>query len=241
MQAVYWLTFCVSNSLTRTIVHFFPASSGVAAPQSLNCTLSLFAQGIEPCSVTVEGARLSQPDGIRLEDAFPQLREGTGTLLGLQISLWTHLARLDLSGSACVIELQSQGESTRFWPAKLKSDDQDVTQLPVGIWLKDAYQDASLVFVNIGDTAVNARVLSSGSASAACAFEPVLSEELLPASVREIPLSDGLSGSAEKRECSWGAIQAKMLAVDMQASSAAAAFMLYRDTHTRRAIAVNAL
>ena len=76
MQSVKWIGFGVSNALSRTVVHFFPSGGGVTAPYPANCMLNLFsltvdesigglAHKLEEKKIVLEGARLSQPDGVR--------------------------------------------------------------------------------------------------------------------------------------------------------------------------------
>ena len=74
-QVVSWVAPVVSSGLTRTVVHFFPAARGVASPYSVSCRLTLFGGGIERRSVVLEGARLNQPDGLFVDEAFPELPE----------------------------------------------------------------------------------------------------------------------------------------------------------------------
>ena len=119
MQSVKWIGFGVSNALSRTVVHFFPSGGGVTAPYPANCMLNLFsltvdesigglAHKLEEKKIVLEGARLSQPDGVRLDQAFEDLSQGVKGFFGITVELSTGQPKVDLSGSSCIIEHSSK-------------------------------------------------------------------------------------------------------------------------------------
>ena len=116
MQSTSWLTFGVSGAVTRTAIHFFPASLGSGAPYPAQCHLSLLVGQVRK-SVQLDGARLGQPDGLWVEDAFPVLRE-QGGLFGLEITVATSQPRVEVGASSGVMALASRlpdCPSLRFW------------------------------------------------------------------------------------------------------------------------------
>ncbi len=148
MQTVRWLGFCVSQSMSRSLLHFFPSCENASAPYPATCTLTLLAgegsgqnNAVQPHAiqrngpdargaqldaappvravVALEGGRLGHPDGLRLEDAFPTLRTEVSGLFGIQVEISTPQPRLDVGSSGCVLEVISQSQPVRFVPKKL--------------------------------------------------------------------------------------------------------------------------
>ena len=150
IQSVRWIAFGISNSSTKTIVHFFPSEGGVSAPYPATCTLKIFGSKMQERKVVIEGARLSHPDGVRLEQAFPSLGEENIGNFGLEIEVATIQPRVDVSPSSCIIELVSKGYSTRYWPVRLA---------PVPTLLRPALDDDTTRGEGDESTDENERVL----------------------------------------------------------------------------------
>lgn len=231
IQKMRWFGFCVSNAITRTIVHFFPSSGNITAPYPADCKLTVFSSARGPESVTIEGCRLSHPDGVRLVDAFPWLKDDSSHMLGLEVELSTSQPRIDLEGSATVIELASKSQSARFWPSLVtssKSVDKPVRKFSM-LGLKDSYQSSSLLLVNYSQQSFNATINNGQIA------------EVGPCRVLELNLEETLSYT-EPRECSWGLIRSSPIAAKLEAAAdGSAAFALYRDATTKRIISVISL
>jgi hypothetical protein len=119
MQSIKWLGFCVAQTMSRSVLHFFPSSDNASAPYAASCTLTLFGAGGVRSSVVLEGGRLGHPDGLRLEDAFPALKGEASGVFGLEVEISTPQPRLDVTSSGCVVEIVSQGLPVRFAPKKL--------------------------------------------------------------------------------------------------------------------------
>ncbi|MBN8549300.1 MAG: hypothetical protein J0M12_08305 [Deltaproteobacteria bacterium] len=249
MQTVRWLSFCISNAVTRSVVHFFPASVNVAGPYAAQCKLSLFGKDIERKSVVLEGARFGQPDGFRLDDVFPQLQEGTSGFFGLEFELSTTQPRTDLSASTCVIELSSRGQSCRFWPRRYIQDTEPsprsaliprtaATRSPLA--LKDPFSASSLVIVNGTAEAFSPKFLQRRPSAES---EPSLLslDSLAPATVVEFDVSELATVGQEPVECSWGLVRAAGLWLSEPLPEGAVAYMMYRDVVTRRPVSVAAL
>ena len=104
--------FCLSTSSIKTRVHFFPSAGASTSHQPITCVLSLFGKGIEKRSVMLDGGRLNQPDGVRLEDAFPSLRGEASGIFGLELQLSSQQGRANLLNcrpllSSCRLNLHS--------------------------------------------------------------------------------------------------------------------------------------
>ncbi len=122
MQSIRWIGFGISNALTHTMIHFFPSEGGVTAPYQANCVLRIFGQGINEKRVVLEGARLSHPDGVRIEDVFSELRSEQVGLYGIEVELVSVQSRVDLSPSSVIFELVSKGHSAKYWPAMVSDE-----------------------------------------------------------------------------------------------------------------------
>jgi len=66
MQCIRWITFGLSTAVAETLVHFFPSAGNVSAPYPALCKIRAFSDGDTIGEVTLEGARLSHPDGLRI-------------------------------------------------------------------------------------------------------------------------------------------------------------------------------
>ena len=156
MQSVSWITCAISSAISRSIVHFFPSAQITSAPYPVVFKLSIFGKDIQPKYVALEGGRLGQPDGVRLEDAFPQLAEGVSGLIGLKIEVTTPQPRIDLSPSQCVMEIISSAQSVRFnlrqvgQTEKRSNAPQPQKSVPIVAGINDAFFLSSLALVNAG-------------------------------------------------------------------------------------------
>lgn len=264
MRNVKWLTFGVSNSVARTVVHFFPSGGGVTAPYPSNCALTVFGPlsgqmgagtpaGIAR-KVVIEGARLSQPDGVRLEQAFSELAEGLNGFFGLSVELSTAQPRIDLSASECVIELRSRGNSVRFWPKMVKDSEEKETEgsspSPVAMaCLKDAYLSSSLLVINESEDPFNPECFicdySEAEKEAATEEEDKSFRRIVetgyvpPLSVMEFPLSDSILTAAGAKDDGGETDSAAVYCGAQRAGTSC--YALYRDVVTKRPVSVSAL
>jgi hypothetical protein len=244
-----WLGFGMSGALTRTVVHFFPSAGTVTVPHPASVTLSFFAPGAGEQRVVLEGARFSQPDGVRIEDAFPAQLEKLSGAFGLRIEVSTSEPRVDLSGSQCVIEIAVQGKSTRFTPkviAEPAAEDES-RALPVFPLVKDGFHVTSLVVVNGGAEAfspvLSEPVAQPGLAPVLNAL-PLASPSFAPLSAGEVLFDDGMNSKLLEdrapRECGWGLLRSRALVLPGLPAETAA-FAVYRDVVNRRPVSVVAL
>jgi hypothetical protein len=239
-QTTTWLSCIAAGTLTRSVVHFFPSSGGVSAPYPAQCKLTLFGTGVEPKSVILEGARLSQPDGLWLDDAFPNLRQGGG-FLGLFIELHTPQPRVDITSSGCVVELHSALNLTRFWPLHLGKDSLSERRgaLPV---VHDPFQTSSLLLVNGSGASFRPKLLSTRLQRDGRVVEAqVPVSELAAFSVAEVPLSQTYFDDSHPLECSFGLLRMAGVELTEPLPADTAVYVLYRDASSTNPLSVCAL
>lgn len=268
MQAIKWLTFGISNALTKTVVHFFPSSGNVTAPYPAHCKLSIFGKDLQRKSILVEGARLSQPDGIKMEEAFPQLKSDVSGYFGLEVEISTPQPRIDLSGSSCVIELAARSHSARFWPRCLNGA-QSGFHPRSGLVLKDPFNTTSMILVNPSASTViplihigaGIAVEEDVNADQEKKRQAIKIDPLPADSVVEIALSDLLDEEYPVQVQSWGLVRAcaatlsslktaqrdstpvnpSVLAQENAALGEVSCYFLYRDVLTKRPLTVSSL
>lgn len=240
-----WLGFAVLSSLTRSAIHFFPSAGNVTAPYPVTCRLTVFGAGIEPRMLSLDGLRLSQPEGVWLNEVFPELKDGEGGLIGLEIALSSAQARVDLSGSLCLLEFFSNSQSCRFQPHRICDEQSGAAQAPIGLAIKDAFSHSSLVLVNSSDQSFTPRFELRVRQEQAGILLPIAAEGLGAKQVREIDLSNlgGRDSFAEISpiECSFGLLRMQQLRSLESLPANVAGFVLCRDVLTRRITSVSAL
>lgn len=238
MQSVNWIGFGSCSSISRTLVHFFPSGGGVTAPYPCTVKLSIFGPEVQELvsqrELSLEGARLSQPDGLRLDQAFPKLAEGVSGFFGLSIDLETTQPRIDLSYSSCIIELWSKGSSVRYWPLLVAVDDNERSsaRMTAGVALSDVYTSTSLVCINKAGTAWEPRIRTLAGD---CAVP-----EIPAMSVREFRVDDAWFPSDAKRDCSWGMLRSCGIEAELTLPGRLC-YLMFRDCDTKRPISVSAL
>jgi hypothetical protein len=249
MQTVSWLAFLPTGTLTRAVVHFFPFSSNVSAPYVTECRLTIFGAGLPTRAVTLEGARLGQPDGLRLEDAFPETATVLdGRLVGLQIDLEGVQQRMDLSASGCVIEISRStpggGGAVRFRPVLLDHPGRSRTPLAPLIAEQDRFQTTSLVVINrsgnpfvplLGVRPSSARPWEGELVQASLAAPTVAAD-----SIEEISFDGTVWDDGVRQECSWGESVTRAVQLG-EPPRGVAYFAVYREPESRRAVSVSAL
>lgn len=252
MQTARWLTFALANSITKTVVHFFPGGSVTTAPYPANVQLTVFGKDLPAKTIALEGSRLGQPDGVRLHDAFPFLAEGYQGYLALQVEMSTSQARVDMSGSACVVEITSSGQTVKFMP-KLAGSSGDrnallhTAPLHTVACMNDAFCSTSLLIVNSGGETYRPSVSAFRPGSADPVPAPCGSEAVLPGTAVEIPFTDSFYDECEPVECTWGLSRSRIAVVGgelrgdgagEQARQDISVSVLYKDTLTRRITSV---
>lgn len=234
---MHWVGFSLGEALSRTVVHFFPTNFGSALPYPAEVKLSIFAADIERRSVVLDGARIGQPDGIRVEDAFPVLSEGAIPHYAVELSIGTNQPRVDLGPSQCLMEFNSQGLSCRYWP-QLKERDSDGQPKVVPL-VKDSFMSPSLIAINSTEVSQDCELFLQGLKGDASDRLPEL--KLAGREVREVVLISDLFNASPAQETSWGIARTRSLEVPETLPTGVLFYLLYRDSKTRRPLSVSAL
>ena len=215
----------------------------------MGCRLSLFGRGIERRSVQLDGGRLNQPDGLRVEDAFPLLNLDGAGLIGLEVQLTCPQGRVDITRSRVVMEMVSPDFSVAYSAADLRPEpleagegiDADATQEEstiVGVGLKDAKATSSLVIINANDDAARPELRHYGVNGEA----PLQIGTAAANSVTEFPLDEVLARHGHLRETLWGQIRVDRMWGGVPANSDSLAYyMIYRDPTSKKLLSVCAL
>jgi hypothetical protein len=247
--------FCLSTSSIKTRVHFFPTAGSTASHQPITCVLSLFGKGIEKRAVMLDGGRLNQPDGVRLEEAFPTLRNEASGIFGLEIQLSSQQGRVNLLSSQAAIELVSPQASVMYYSAPFVPDVEEVASPEpqgdlsqrlaaarrrsfVGVGLQDAFVTTSLVMVNSTNETVRPAIFHGVGEEA----QSLPVGNISPESAMEIPLEESLFKKTTPHECLWGLSRAEKISVGPDSLTPHTAFyVMYRDPVSKRPISVCAL
>jgi len=267
MRSTKWLAFGLSNKQTKTLVHFFPSAGSITAPYPVNCKLSIFGHWEGKKSLTIEGARLSQADGIRVEEVFPDYLGGAEShqgIYGLEIELSVFQPGIDISASSCIVEMQSRASTASYRAAPLSQSNSSATleekksrkaseessiddekeELSIANFLSvhDAYQTTSLIMLNSG----NEKFIPGFFEQSAKHDEEILSPlrhsfELAPVSLLEHRLKIEDFSEVEPVECSFGLFRAKQMYVKQFAANDSRIYALYRDKVSDQPISVSAI
>lgn len=248
--------FCLSTSSIKTRVHFFPSAGSSTAHQPITCVLSLFGKGIEKRSVMLDGGRLNQPDGVRLEDAFPTLRSEASGIFGLEIELSSQQGRVNLLNSQVAVELVSPQSSLLYYSGpmgvegEVESPVSEETQglaerlqalrrrSFVGVGMQDSFITTSLVMINTTSETVRPSIFHGVGPEA----QSLPVGTIAPESAMEIPLEESLFKESTPQECLWGLSRAEKISIGSDSLSSNTAFyLMYRDPVSKRPISVCAL
>jgi len=251
MNSVKTLAFCLSTPSLRTRVHFFPSAGVTSGPYAIACTLTLFGKGVEKRSVVLDGGRLGQPDGVRLEDAFPSLRGEASGLFGLEVELSCSQGRVNLLSSQAAVELVSPSASVQYAVAPFKHresepqpmGDHEVRATEGGagacaIALQESHVSSSLVMVNSGTETIKPELFRVAEKREV----PIHVGTLAPESTVEVPLDEALFRDAPPHECIFGLLRAERLFIGGHTRrSDTEYYLVYREPETKRLVSVVAL
>lgn len=255
MQSVRWVTCAVSNAITRTIIHFFPAANITNAPYPVSVRLTIFGRDSTSRSITIEGGRLGQPDGIRLEDAFPEISEGVSGFMGVEIELLSIQPRIDLRYSSCIVEFVSSGQGVRYALPNLPSRGELKRNSGIDLFkqkdlsrsiiaMQDALSYTSLVLLNLSENEYKPKLLAQRADSSERELIDIGAESLPPFSAREHQFNDAFYAGCEPIECTWGLARSRFLLIPNEQNSDGKtkkefyAFVVYRDSVSKRIISV---
>ena len=253
-NSVKTLVFCLSTATIKTRVHFFPSAGSSGGHFPVSCILTLFGKGIEKRSVLLDGGRLNQPDGLRLEDAFPALRGEVSGVFGLEIQLSCPQGRVSLMGSQAAVEFVSSASSMMygcapFEPMTEEVDDQALPSISdrlvsakprssAAVAVQDSELASSLVIVNASAEPLKPEL----SHSAVGAPKPLHVGTLSPESVVEVPLEEAMFKDSPQRGTIWGSTRVeKMILPEGARSPEASYYVLFRDPETKRPVSACAI
>lgn len=228
-----WISFAQSDSLTRSILHLLPTTRGGIVTQALSCTIELFGDRPESAEVAIDGIRLNQPDGIRLDEAFLRLKEGGNSLVGIAVTIESSQQKSDLKNSTCMMEIFTRERSTRFsMPIR-------ETPLKIGVpapLIADPSMATSLILVNRGDQ-YHEITVRAAHASGEGLPQP-LHISLAPRAVSEYSLAALMSQTSDPFNVSWGAVSLAAAEIETELDADVAAFAVYREAGTQRITSV---
>ncbi len=250
VNSVYTRAFFMTTNSIRSRVHFFGSAGTTAGHYPVGCELTVFGKGIERRSVRLDGGRLNQPDGIRLEDAFPSLASETSGICGLEVRLDCPQGRINLLNSRIVLEMVSPQFSLSFMAAPCRAAAQEeegaerivepktTNRVAVGIALHDRFCSPSLVIVNSSADLIRpdaCHVLRDVEA-------PLHLGTVAAESVVEFPLDEALCKQGLVHDALWGdAVIEKLWASKSSQESATTWYLLYRDPVHKRPVSVCAV
>ena len=247
MHIVQWHTFALHTSQTKTLVHFFPSAGSMTAPYPAQCKLIAFGQALGVKSVTLDGGRVSQPDGICVDDVFPALQDEKSTAIGLTIEISTMQPRLDIAPSDCVIEFVTEGFSTRFHPYRpgfhpSGSGESGPGTVPIGVMIKDKYTTTSICAMNPSESEAQLHLALLKRNLSGIAEESRLDlSPLPPASIREIPIPESHFHGAFEVSQPYGVQQYLPLIRQGMQDQQVVVYSVYRDASTGCPVSVCAL
>jgi hypothetical protein len=203
----------------------------------------------------LDGGRLNQPDGVRLEDAFPSLRGEASGIFGLEIQLSSQQGRVNLLQSQAAVELVSPQSSLLYssapFVAKTEASGSETEggdilvrlhsarrKSFVGIGMQDSFVTTSLIMIN--STQENVRPSIFHGVGEEAQSLPV--GNIAPESAMEIPLEESLFKKSSPHQCLWGLSRAEKISIGTDSLSPDTAFyVMYRDPVSKRPVSVCAL
>lgn len=249
-NSVVTRAFCLTTGTARSRIHFFPSAGTTAGHYPVVCEVTVFGKGIERRSVQLDGGRLNQPDGIRLEDAFPALVNETSGICGIEVGLSSPQGRINLLSSRLVVEVVSPHYTLSYGAARFsiageqpaESDASAVEARlrpqPIGVSMYDDKCTPSLVIVNPTKDLARPefRHIVRGEEA------PLHLGTVAPESVVEFPLEDTLTKSGVRRQTLWGeSIIEKMWSEASALDASVECYLLLRDPETRQPFSVCAI
>lgn len=140
-------TFIPSHTLLRSVLHFFPSTERIAAPYPVSCKITFFQERSVIRSLALDGLRLSQPDGVKIEDLLTGAEgESLHGIIGVEVELDTKGRNTDLSLSDCIVEIECQEYSVQYRAIPQRGKGTGVT-LPCDV-AGGGEHHASFVFIN---------------------------------------------------------------------------------------------
>lgn len=221
MQKITWHAFAINGSLTKTVLHFFGHSKEVSAPYPLHASIRILCgSNYDAFPLTLEGARLQTPEGVRLDSIIEHCNLGDASLFGLELTLQSQHTRVSLEHSQCILELDGKGYTT-FFKGTLSDScvNQDFATKTIPI-IFDTNTVTSFMFVNPDDQEheIPFEIVTQGK-------KEFISQDKIPArTALEIQVPEHLVSQG--------------ILAGIPLSSRVAGFAVYRDAAVRRAMSV---
>jgi len=251
MKSVRWLSFLNPDRANGTIIHFLAATPGAATPYPVALSLTLFGRGATPRALSIDGARLFHPDGVKVEDLFAISSAEADSLNGLVIDIFCHQARADVSASQCIVEFISKEGSVKYSPKRTVLRDansnltqeqvvpkEDVSPERVAQLIRDSMLVPSLVVVNGLETELRPEIFTRDAGTSEKAALPL--GQIGSCSVVERKLDGAAFADVSPHEMSWGNIRSRLISVNND-DRQIASYVLYRDSKTTRISSIQAL
>jgi hypothetical protein len=239
MQNISWIAFAVSNTLTKSVMHFFPASNTTNAPYPVIYNVRLFGKEIGEKTITLDDGRLGQPDGVRLEDIFPVLNDSPVGLMALSVDLTISQPKVDISASSCVIEIITASNSVRYFAQQAYVENKKQARGMLAV--NDAYNLSSLLVVNCNEKALKPDLLILDQKSSELHFNREGLPEIEVNSAFEYSFEEKSYNTVVPQECSWGLFRSSSVSLAETLPPNTAAYAVYRDTLTKRIVSVKAI
>lgn len=247
MRTVKWSAFLNPDRKIGTLVHFLPGTPGAATPYPVEVGLTVFGRNLPQKTISLDGARLFHPDGVRVEDIFSFSESDPDSLIALQIEIFSKQQKSDVSASQCIIEFPSIDRPVLFSPSKaiINLDPQKGQEIP-GIEssesrilaMKDSNLTPSLLMINGDKFDLRPEVHYDDAQETKRALMPL--GQISPLSVLERKLDGTIFGEPVAREASWGNVRTRVLAA--KASPAGSAmYLVYRDVKTSKLTSVHVI
>jgi len=247
MKSVCWSVFLNPNRKAGTLVHFLPATPGSATPYPVDISVSIFGRGVPKRTISLEGARLFNPDGVRVEDIFSLADADEEAALALQVEVRTVQSKSDISASQCLIEFPSLEGGIIFSPGRAVIDES--SQAPpqpiddqryerVILAMKDAQLCPSVLVVNCRQSELRPEIYYRDLKESPKALMPL--GQVAPMSALERKLDGTVFGEPQPREMSWGNLRSRILSAE-SGQKDMAMFLIYREVKTSKMISVHAL
>jgi hypothetical protein len=225
-----WISFAQADSMSRSVIHLLPATRGGMAAQPVSCVIELFGDRPDSTEVAIDGMRLNQPDGIRLEEAFPRLREGGNSLVGIAVNLDSAQQKGDLSSSICELEVISRNKSVRFKMALRKDNSVERSTIPI---ISDTFTQTSLILTNQGSQYIEVQLAPQANLDNLNS-QPLTNISIAPFSVSEYNLGSMFLLGSAPFNCQWGETRLATTFLIGQLPPEVAAFIVYRENSSKR-------
>ncbi|MGI6681043.1 MAG: hypothetical protein ACOX3T_06160 [Bdellovibrionota bacterium] len=230
MKNIKWVSFCASNKVLKTVIHFFPKVLNVATQYPVICKLGLFGEGKDAGTVMVDGVRINQASGILLDTAFPSLNGDYAGFIGLSIEFSLRQQSPNFEKLSSLIELVSFSSSTHFYPTLVSEEEKKRAFLKSFPVLFDTLSEPSLLLVNSTLTEFRTNVLNVENTLV------VENLQSLPLTAKEYTL-DGLDNFNDKssvfNSC-WTNGYLSLLRFDSEIPAGVGVYILCRDKLTRK-------